>query len=99
MASFIDSWNNLKAKGYKHEDGSEVLSDLDKESIIAGIKERIELGTDPLEAARLAVQSHMAEAEAQLNEIYKQVGIEVTPDAKEHQSTQDLRSDSALGEE
>ena len=71
--NFAEAWNELKSKNYTHHDGTEVLNEEDKESITAAIKEHLSIGLSPQEAARAAVKSHLEEAEAHLQDIYKQV--------------------------
>jgi hypothetical protein len=74
MPNFVDCWGALKSKGYKHADGSEVLDDNDKASIMSRIQEHLKTGLDPLEAARASVQSHLDETHGQLQSIYEQTG-------------------------
>lgn len=72
MANFVDCWNQLKSKGYKHADGSEVLNEQDRASIEKRIQEHLKTGLDPLEAAKASVKSHLDEAHAQLQSVYDQ---------------------------
>jgi hypothetical protein len=72
MPNFIDCWNQLKSKGYKHADGSEVLNDQDKASVLSRIQEHVSAGHSPVEAAKLSLQSHLDEAHGQLQSIYEQ---------------------------
>ncbi len=73
MANFINCWNQLKAKGYKHANGEEVLDKNDRASIEALIKDHTALGVPHEEAARAAIQTHLDEAHAQLQSVYDQV--------------------------
>ncbi len=73
MANFINCWNQLKAKGYKHANGEEVLSDKDKASIQSLIQDHVKSGASELDAAKRAVQSHYDEAHAQVQSIHEQV--------------------------
>ncbi len=62
MGSFVDCWG-------KHASG---LSDLDRASVEARIQEHVRAGHNPIDAAKLAVQSHLEEANTQLKSIYDQ---------------------------
>ncbi len=73
MANFINCWNQLKAKGYKHANGEEVLDKNDRASIESLIKDHAALGVPHEEAARAAIQTHLDEAHAQLQSVYDQV--------------------------
>ncbi len=73
MANFINCWNQLKAKGYKHANGEEVLDKNDRASIESLIKDHTALGIPHEEAARAAIQTHLDEAHAQLQSVYDQV--------------------------
>src|SRR5437762_286064 len=78
MPNFIDCWGQLKAKDYKHADGSEVLNEQDKASMLARIQDHLKTGIEPLEAAKLSVQSHLDEAHVQLQSVYDQVQAKQT---------------------
>ncbi len=74
MASFSECWGQLKAKGYKHANGKEVLTDNDKQSIL----DRTEMykkedGLSHGEAIRKSIQEHHDEAHAQVQSIHEQV--------------------------
>ncbi len=73
MANFIGCWNQLKAKGFKHANGEEVLDKNDRASIESLIKDHTALGVPHEEAARAAIQTHLDEAHAQLQSVYDQV--------------------------
>ncbi len=73
MANFIDCWNQLKTKGFKHANGEEVLDKNDRASIESLIKEHTALGVPHEEAARAAIQTHLDEAHEQLQSVYDQV--------------------------
>lgn len=81
MANFINCWNQLKSKGYKHANGEEVLDNKDREYITSQIKERTDLGVPHVDAAKEVLQSLHDESHAQLQSIYDQVGVkpEVPP--------------------
>ncbi len=83
MASFSECWGQLKAKGFKHANGKEVLTDNDKQSIL----DRTEMykkedGLSHDEAIRKSLQEHHDEAHAQVQSIHDQLGIKpVTTEA------------------
>ena len=66
MGNFIDCFQ-------KH--AGNVLSDGDKESILARIQEHTKAGHTPEEAAKFAVQSHLDEAHEQLKNVCEQAGV------------------------
>ncbi len=76
MASFSECWGKLKAKGFKHANGKEVLTDNDKQSIL----DRTEMykkedGLSHDNAIRKSLQEHHDEAHAQVQSIREQLGI------------------------
>ncbi len=76
MASFSECWGQLKAKGYKHANGKEVLTDNDKQSILdrtETFKKQDGLSHD--DAIRKSIREHHDEAHAQVQSIYDQLGI------------------------
>ncbi len=79
MATFVNCWIQLKAKGYKHANGEEVLDKKDREYITSQIKERTDLGVPHTEAAKEVLQSLHDESRAQLQSIYDQVGVKPEP--------------------
>jgi len=72
MANFIDCWAKVSAKGYKHKDGSEVINGHDRAAILERINEHVKAGLSPAEAAKAAIESHISEADGQLNSVYEQ---------------------------
>ncbi len=74
MASFSECWGQLKAKGYKHANGKEVLTDNDKQSILDRTETfKKEDGLSHDEAIRKSLQEHHDEAHAQVQSIHEQV--------------------------
>lgn len=73
MPNFIDCWAQISGKGYKHKDGSDVVNGYDRAAILERINEHVKSGLSPAEAAKAAVDSHIAEADGQLKSIYEQV--------------------------
>ena len=72
MANFIDCWQLVSGKGYKHRDGSEVLNGHDRAAILERINEHVKSGLPPAEAAKAALNAHIADAEGQLKSVYEQ---------------------------
>lgn len=75
MPNFIDCWDKIYGQGYKHRDGSDVLSKHDKQSLLDRIDEHRKAGVDPLEAARLATRTHLDEVNGQLDSVWEQAGL------------------------
>ncbi len=76
MASFSECWGQLKAKGYKHANGKEVLTDNDKQSILDRTETfKKEDGLSHDDAIRKSIQEHHDEAHAQVQSIHDQLGI------------------------
>jgi hypothetical protein len=75
MSKFIDCWELLSAKGYKHRDGTSVLTDADKRAIMDDIANRIKLGDSQAEAEKAAVTAQLNLASAQRKDVYAQAGV------------------------
>lgn len=72
MPNFIDCWELVYGKRLKHRDGSDVLTSHDKQSLVSRIAEHVRAGERALDAAKLAVASHLQEVEGQLKSIAEQ---------------------------
>lgn len=72
MPNFIDCWAQVSGKGYKHKDGSDVVNGHDRAAILERINEHVKSGLSPAEAAKAAINSHISEADGQLNSVYEQ---------------------------
>ena len=97
MANFIDCWELISAKGYKHRDGSDVINRHDRASILERISEHTKAGMGAEEAAQLAVKSHLAEATGQLNSVYEQApGLKKPAEAAPPIATGEARVSEAV---
>lgn len=77
MSKFLDCWDKVYAKGYRHRDGTRVLTRADKKAILDEIEERIKTGEKPLEAAVSAVQNQLAQVDAQMADVFQQAGVKM----------------------
>lgn len=82
MPNFIDCWELVHGKGFKHRDGSDVLTAHDKKALQARIAEYGAAGVSPLEAAKSAVTQHLDEANGQLKSVYEQAGVKAPEEPK-----------------
>lgn len=76
MANFIDCWELVQGKGYKHADGRPVLNAADKAALKTKISEYRETGVEPGEAAKLAIKSQLDEVDTVIESVYKQAGVQ-----------------------
>jgi hypothetical protein len=97
MPNFIDCWDLVQSKGYKHDTGRPVLTAADKKSIKARIEEHLSTGIDPHQAALLAVDSHLGEADSMLRSVYEKTG-KTPPEPEALTKLRELTGDSNTAE-
>lgn len=102
MPNFIDCWSLVSSKGYKHKDGSDVVNAHDRAAILERINEHVRSGLSPAEAAKAAINSHISEADGQLQSIYEQApGLkpkEAPPKAEETSPLPEQFQDKPIAE-